>query len=583
MHVDPSRYRQTLLDALTDDGLEELTLRLVRPDYPQARRSGKGEDGGIDVLSDNELPPARVWQCKNHEKADWRDCRKSLSKAMGDSHPPAHYTFVFPRPLSGPQRDFWRKKFLPEQRKLYSKLETLDYCDNLAELLEGRPELIDKLNEGALASSYRDVAMAASQTGVNPLASISDLVGDAPELARRAVETGRDDPRYRYESRQREARADDRTIPEGRVRFGFEAPTGDQRAFTATIRTDDAVQEKSAEPREDVLLDEVTLWFSDTPTGASRREYIRSELAAGRPVDLTGELDVGLSAAPLPDRFCRLADADGVLRYGDIHLGLSDPLNLEVSMNTETGDTPTAKIPLYRIPSEPGSSTSYGGSFRGALIFLDVDPEASRPDGQEGKWTETAISVGLDVDGVPATELVTGLGFALSFGRASRLHLVCDGLLPREGMHLDITDHGVDAEMAKVLKQAVIVTTALAQLTRLDGRVRTLTSSGSEHDVAVAELILELLQEGEIRQPLSGAYRYSIPDQAGSEGPAELMRGVRRPLAMLASQPTVVAELRIEGDVDGCLEEIDGRKILEVVPRDGQQAEVVMFYVGPVP
>ena len=31
MQADPARYRQSLLDALTDDGLEELTLRLVQP------------------------------------------------------------------------------------------------------------------------------------------------------------------------------------------------------------------------------------------------------------------------------------------------------------------------------------------------------------------------------------------------------------------------------------------------------------------------------------------------------------------------------------------------------------------------
>src|SRR4051794_22968160 len=425
MHADPVRYRQSLLDALTDDGLEELTLRLVKPDYPEARRSGRGKDGGIDVLSDPELPPARAWQCKNHRNVDWDDCRDSLAAAMADDHPPPHYTFVFPRPLSGPRRNFWRNTFLPEQRALYPDLKTLDYCDNLSELLEDRPDLINRLNEGVLASSYRDVATAASQTGVNPLASIPDLIGDAPELARRAVEIGRTDPRYRYENRQREARADDRTIPEGRVRFGFEAPIGRPREFTATIRTGDAVEEKAAEPREDVSLDAVILWFSGTPEGTARRDYIRGELAAGRPVDRTGDPNVGLAAGRLPDRFEQLAEADGVLRRGDIHVGLSDPLTLEVSMETPDGDTPTAEIQLYRIPSDPGSTTSYGGTFHGALIFLDIDPDAPRPDGQEGKWADTSIAVGLDADGVPATELVTGLGFALSFGRATRLQLVC--------------------------------------------------------------------------------------------------------------------------------------------------------------
>ncbi len=145
----------------------------------------------------------------------------------------------------------------------------LDFCDDLAERLEDHPELIDKLSDGALASSYRDVVTAASRTGVNPLASIPDLIGDAPELARRPVETGRTDPRYRYENRHREARAEDRTIPEGRVRFGFEAPIGRPREFTATVHTGEAVQEKAAERREDVPLDQVTLWFSGTSLGAA--------------------------------------------------------------------------------------------------------------------------------------------------------------------------------------------------------------------------------------------------------------------------------------------------------------------------
>lgn len=583
MHADPVRYRQSLLDALTDDGLEELTLRLVKPEYPRAHRSGKGLDAGIDVLSDPDLPPAQAWQCKNHKKIDWEDCRDSLAAAMADDDPPPHYTFVFPRPLTGPQRDFWRKTFLPQQRALYPDLQTLDYYDDLAELLEDRPDLVNKLNEGVLASSYRDVAAAASQTGVNPLASIPDLIGDAPELARRAVETGRTDPRYRYESRQREARAEDRTIPEGRIRFGFEAPIGGPREFTATIRAGDAVEEKAAEPRENVSLDQVMLWFSDTAEGAARRDFIRGELAAGRPVDLDGDPHVGLAAGPLPDRFGQLAETDGVLRSGDIHVGLSEPLTLGVSMETPDGDTPTADIALYRIPSNPGSTTSYGGTFHGALIFLDINPDAPRPDGQEGKWADTSIAVGLDADGVPATELVTGLGFALSFGRASRLHLACDGLLPPDGMELDITDHGIDEQTAQILEHAVIVTTVLAELTNLDGRPRALTPSGTEHDLVVAELVLALLQHQQIRQPLTGAYRYSIPDDADSNDPAELMRGVRRPLGALAGQPTVVAELRIEGSVDGRLLDVDGKRVLEAIPHDGQQAEVVMSYVGPVP
>jgi len=61
------------------------------------------------------------------------------------------------------------------------------------------------------------------------------------------------------------------------------------------------------------------------------------------------------------------------------------------------------------------------------------------------------------------------------------------------------------------------------------------------------------------------------------------MRGVRHTLGTLAGQPTVVAELRIDGEADGRLVEMGGRTVLEATPRAGQQAEVVMTLVGLVP
>jgi hypothetical protein len=68
--VDPSRYRETLVTSLTNDGLEDLTHRLVLPNYPGACRTGPGRDGGIDVLSDLGTPPARGWQAKNYPRGD---------------------------------------------------------------------------------------------------------------------------------------------------------------------------------------------------------------------------------------------------------------------------------------------------------------------------------------------------------------------------------------------------------------------------------------------------------------------------------------------------------------------------------
>ncbi|MGH2871729.1 MAG: hypothetical protein ACRDL5_04635 [Solirubrobacteraceae bacterium] len=426
------------------------------------------------------------------------------------------------------------------------------------------------------------MASAASRTGVNPLASAADLVGDAPELARRAVETGRNDPRYRYEKRQREARADDRSLPEGRIRFGFEALVGQPRSFTATIRLGDAVPEEAAQPREDVVLEHVELRFSDTTDGKTERERVRAELAAGRIVEVLCNAEVGLDAGSLPDRFMALADRGGIARTGEVQLGLSDPLSLEIAMDGEAGPTPKARLAMYRIPSDPGFSVSYGGTFHGALVFLDVNPDAPRPDGDAGSWTDTAIALSIDPSGVPATELLTGLGFIMAFARADRLSLACAGVLPPGGMDVDITDHGIDDTNAEIFEHAIHVAAVLADLTRLDGRERVLGPVATEYDRRVAELVGELLRHGEIRTPLAGPYRYSIPKELAARDPAELLRGVQRPLGRLAGEPTVVAELRVVGDADGRLLEVDGIPVVEASPREGGRAEVVLLLVAPV-
>lgn len=581
MRVDPARYRQTLLDSITDDGLEELTLRLARDEYPDAHRAGKGKDAGIDVLSEFGQPPNRAWQAKNVKQIDWDDCRDSLRQAMSTEHPPRHYTYVFPRPLTGPQHEFWHNTLLPQQQKLYPQLETLDFWDDLAERLEDHPELVNILGEGAFASGYRSVAELMAQTGVNPLASITDLVGDAPELARRAVEAGRADPRYRYENRQREARQDDLTIPDDRIRIGFEALPGKPREFTATLRAGQQVQEKAAGLRENVDLGPVTMRFADTPEGAAARQLTRSELSAGRPVDVVCNEHVGLDTGPVPDRFRDTFDSDGTLHRGEAHLGLSEPLQLKVSMQTDAGATPEAEIALYRIPSPPGHSISYGGGFHGALLFLDLNPDAPRPDGQPGPWTTTEISGGLD-PGTDATEILTGLGFAMSLQRATHIHLHCPELIAEGSAGLDLKPGAQSTPHAEeVLERAAIIANALAALTQLDGRPRALPDAVDDGHVALAEMVHRLLTEGEVRTTLDSPYRYSVPDGTDTSDLEAVMRGVARPLAPIAGQLTAIAQLRIEGPATARLIATEPQQIIEVTPQS-EKTQAVMTLVAPV-
>jgi len=581
VRVDPARYRQMLLNSITDDGLEESTLRLARDKHSDAHRAGKGKDAGIDVLSDFGQPPKRAWQAKNVKQIDWDDCRDSLRQAISTEHPPPHYTYVFPRPLTGPQREFWRNTFLPEQLKLYPQLETLDFWDDLAERLEDHPELVNILSEGAFASGYRSVAELMAQTGVNPLASITDLVGDAPELARRAVEAGRTDPRYRYENRQREADKDDLTIPDDRIRIGFEALLGKPREFTATLRAGREVQEKAAGPREDVELGPVKMWFAETSQGAAARQLIRAELAAGRPVDVVCSEHVRLDAGPVPDRFRDMLDSDGILHRGESHLGLSEPLQLKVSMQTDAGATPEATIALYRIPSPPGHSISYGGSFQGALLFLDLDPDAPRPDGQPGPWTTSEISGGLD-PGTDATEMLTGLGFAMSLQRATHIQLDCPALIADGSAGLDLQPGAQSTPHAdQVLERAVTIANALAALTRLDGRPRTLPEAVGDGYVALADMVYSLLTNGEVRVTIDAPYRFSVPDETDTSDPEVVMRGVARQLAPIAGQPTVIAMLRIDGPASARLVATEPQQIIEVTPQS-DNTQAVMTLVGPV-
>lgn len=149
-------------------------------------------------------------------------------------------------------------------------------------------------------------------------------------------------------------------------------------------------------------------------------------------------------------------------------------------------------------------------------------------------------------------------------------------------MDVDITDHGIDEQNAEIFEHAMLVTAVLADLTRLDGRERTLGPVATAYDLHMAELVGELLRFGEIRTPLTGPYRYSVPRDARDQDPNDLMRGVRRPLGPLAGQPTVVAELPIDGNADGRLIEIDGATVLEATCHEGHAAEVVMTLVGAV-
>src|ERR1044072_8945440 len=158
--ADDRRFREQLVLSLDDEGLEELILRVVRPEYPEAYRTGRGKDGGLDVISDHGNPPERIWQAKNLADMAWGSCRESLAAAMDVANPPPRYTFVFRRKLTKGEFKFWRETFRSECLEKYEALKTVDLWDDWADRLEERADIIDWLIQGALGTYSRQIAEA---------------------------------------------------------------------------------------------------------------------------------------------------------------------------------------------------------------------------------------------------------------------------------------------------------------------------------------------------------------------------------------------------------------------------------------
>jgi hypothetical protein len=180
----PLRLRETLVSSLDDEGLEQLTLELVRPVYPQAHTTGRGIDGGVDIFSDHERPPERGWQCKNVKTIEWTKYRQSLESAMAEPDPPLNYTYVFSRAMTKGERHAWSAKFLPWAREKYGdKLPDLRYWDDLAQRLESRPDLVESLLESGLGGRFVRSMLADEASRKPPLLSLVVVDSDGGETS----------------------------------------------------------------------------------------------------------------------------------------------------------------------------------------------------------------------------------------------------------------------------------------------------------------------------------------------------------------------------------------------------------------
>lgn len=553
------RYLQRLLDALSDDGLEELTLRLLTPDYPDAHRV-RGNDGGIDVFSDHEQPPARGWQAKNYKSVPWDECRDSLRAAMKNYQPP-HYTFVFPFVLTKPQRDFWVSTFLPEQMDLYPDLR-LDYSDDLAEQIEDRPDLVELLSDGAFGNYIRRTLEKTAESGVSPVARASDLVSDPGKLAEHAVQIGETDPNFSYGYSAREARPADREIADRGHRFTMHHAIENLPNFVVAFREGDQVTEFQADVRPEAAVDGVEPWFAASSEGEQARTRARTSLAKGEPIEFDEEA-VAVRPGAVPDRFRQRLTADGLLRNGTVRLGLSTPVELGVVL-TNNGKGQEVSIPLYRVPGEREGTTGWGGNYSGALLMLDFERVA-----QGSSDVEVVFSLMLGVDGLPGQEAIQGLGFAQAFERAERVKLTCPELLPADG--LEFPGEAGDSANQDIRQVAATIAGAFTALERRDGISRLMPTSLTAQDYLAAQLVVQVLLNGGVEIPVTEEFVLTLRPEFGDSDSPEDYRDVEFELPPVAGAATGVHVRHRLLDVEDLkiVEDENGNRGLLLRPCDG--------------
>lgn len=546
--IDPQRHRERLVQSLSDDGLEDLVLRFVRPCYPEAHRTRRGRDGGIDVLSDYLARPDRAWQAKNSVDGDvdWRHCRNSLKAAMTGSAPPRRYTFVFPRTLKASERNSWRDSFHPTEFAKYDRLEQLDYVDNLATRLQGRPDLVDLLEDGALGEYVRPIVREISQSGVNPVAPAADLMAGAAALAEQSKIVGSNDPHYAYGQAGREAAQRDADVPENRHIFTLEHGIDGLPRYSMTLRDGDAIKTLTADLREGAVVKTPEPWFADTQTGRDLLIRARTGLAKGKPVRLDSN-DVGIDPGIVPDRFRAMLAGDGLLRDGTLEIGLSEPLVLDAILTNGGVDRPQA-FKLYRVPALPDDTLAYAGALGGVVLSFDLRLGGDRKDiGPEAFEVEMTIGLTLHLQEEVAGHALRGLGFAHAFGAAEHVRMKCAGLLPPGGIEWD-GGTPADDHADEIWTVAATLATALEGLNDRDGGQRRMPSSVTDRDMACAKIVLSLLSDGEVRVPARGEFEVPLPvEAAGSSDDLSSLMTITTMLPPLAGKPSraeVVQEVR---------------------------------------
>ncbi|MDQ2630673.1 MAG: hypothetical protein M3Y75_06835 [Actinomycetota bacterium] len=433
------------------------------------------------------------------------------------------------------QRDFWRDEFLPEQLAKYSKLKKLDYVDDLAQRLEDKPELVNLLSDGAYGSYVRETLKQTTETGVNPVATATDLAADPIKMAEHAKAIGKGDPNFAYRLIGREAGSDDAELGQRGRRFKMNHGLDNLPSFSMEILHGDVVTELQADVRPEASTRSPEPWFEKSPAGEKARTRARISLSKGEPINLSGE-EIGVRPGDVPDRFREELTEDGLLRKGIVGLGLSQSIDLLIEI-TIGGQATRETIPLYAIPPIEPAALAFGGHYLGTVITLDfesVDDAEVEPDEIA---LEMVCGLSLVAGGLRASDALEGLAFAQAFEKAERIYFQCPQILPPEG----IAFSGREAPSAgqEMWNVAAVVAAALAGLEARDGVERTMPEAVEIRDRYAAQMTFQVLQEGKLEIGIED--EFDLPLNLDIEGKKlEDLLDLQVELPPILGQPTGV-------------------------------------------
>jgi hypothetical protein len=202
-------------------------------------------------------------------------------------------------------------------------------------------------------------------------------------------------------------------------------------------------------------------------------------------------------------------------------------------------------IALYRVPPLPGDKFSYAGVVCGTMVALDF---GASTDQKNSELVEVVVNVTLLMEGVTAHDALKGLAFARRFAEAERVQFDCPALLSGG----DLESKGrrpLTAEVQEIWELGATVAGALACLEDRDGVSRGIPASIAQRDVAMADVILQLLTYGEIRAVVTDSdFEAPIPVPGTLEADPADFKCFRVPVPDIAGHPSgLTVEHSIEG------------------------------------